>query len=72
VRILYNSGANPGFQVRGGAPKKIAPSRGRRENFWGISCEKSRFYAKYLYDLITKRNLRFIIFEAKGEQAVNV
>jgi hypothetical protein len=20
--------------------------RGRRENFWGISCEKSRFYAK--------------------------
>ena len=25
-----------------------------------------------LYDLITKRNLRFIIFEAKGEQAVNV
>ena len=40
------SGADPGFQVRGGAPKKIAPSRGRRENFWGISCEKSRFYAK--------------------------
>ena len=30
----------------GGALKKIAPSRGRRENFWGISCEKSRFYAK--------------------------
>ena len=33
------SGADPGF-------KKIAPSRGRRENFLGISCEKSRFYAK--------------------------
>ena len=30
----------------GGALKKIAPSEGRRENFWGISCEKSRFYAK--------------------------
>jgi hypothetical protein len=29
------SGADPGFQVRG-----------RRENIWGISCEKSRFYAK--------------------------
>jgi hypothetical protein len=28
----------------GGALKKIAPSGGRRENFWGISCEKSRFY----------------------------
>ena len=40
------AGANPGFQVRGGALKKIAPSGGRRENFWGISCEKSRFYAK--------------------------
>ena len=34
------SGADPGFQVRGGALKKIAPSGGRRENFWGISCEK--------------------------------
>ena len=40
------AGADPGFQVRGGALKKIAPSGGRRENFWGISCEKSRFYAK--------------------------
>jgi hypothetical protein len=33
----------------GGALKKIAPSGGRRENFWGISCEKSRFYAKKSY-----------------------
>ena len=39
-------GADPGFQVRGGALKKIAPNGGRRENCWGISCEKSRFYAK--------------------------
>jgi hypothetical protein len=29
--------ADPGFQVRGGALKKIAPSGGRRGNFWGIS-----------------------------------
>jgi hypothetical protein len=43
------AGAEPGFQVRGGALKKIAPSGGRRENFWGISCEKSRFYAKKSY-----------------------
>ena len=44
------SGADPGFQVRGGgAVKKIAPSGGRRENFWGILCEKSRFYAKKSY-----------------------
>ena len=32
-------GVDPGFQVRGrGALKKIAPSEGRRENLWGISC----------------------------------
>ena len=42
-------GADPGFQVRGGALKKIAPSGGRRENFWGIPCEKSRFYATKSY-----------------------
>jgi hypothetical protein len=39
----YNAGVDPGFQVRGGTLKKIAPSRGRRENVWGISCEKSWF-----------------------------
>jgi hypothetical protein len=33
-------GADPGFQVRGVALKKIAPSGGMRENVWGISCEK--------------------------------
>jgi hypothetical protein len=33
----------------GGALKKIAPSEGMHENFWGISCEKSRFYAKKSY-----------------------
>jgi hypothetical protein len=29
-------------------PKNLSFSNfgGRRENFWGISCEKSRFYAK--------------------------
>ena len=44
---MYWSWADPGFQVRGGgALKKIGPSGGRRENCWGISCEKSRFYAK--------------------------
>ena len=43
------SGADPGFQVRGGELKKIVLSGGRREKFWGISCEKSRFYAKKLF-----------------------
>ena len=36
----WTAGADPGFQVRGGVPKQIAPSGGRRENIWGISCEK--------------------------------
>jgi hypothetical protein len=38
--------SHPGFQVRGAHLKKIALSGWRRENFWGISCEKSRFYTK--------------------------
>jgi hypothetical protein len=29
--------------------KKIVPSGGRCEHFWGISCEKSRFHAKKSY-----------------------
>ena len=52
------SGADPGFQVRGSALKKIAPSVGRRENFWGISCEKSRFYAKKSYFSNFRRGAR--------------
>ena len=36
----------------GGALKKIAPSGGRREHFWGISCEKSRFNAKFFFPIL--------------------
>jgi hypothetical protein len=43
---MQYAGADPGFQVRGGALNKIAPSGGRRQKFGGISCEESRFYAK--------------------------
>ena len=46
---LCYPGADPGFQVRGAHLKKIAPSGGRCENSWGISCEKSRFNAKKSY-----------------------
>jgi hypothetical protein len=47
---LMVAGADPGCQVRGGgALKKIAPNGGGREKFLGISCEKSRFYAKKSY-----------------------
>ena len=50
-RVLspYGAGVDPGFQIRGGALKIIAPSGAMRENFGGISCEKSRFYAKKSY-----------------------
>jgi hypothetical protein len=44
---VHATGADPGFQVSGA--DLIAPSGGRRDNFWGISCEKSRFYAKKSY-----------------------
>jgi hypothetical protein len=42
----------------GGALKKIAPSGGRREKFWGISCEKSRFYTKKSYFFQLRREAR--------------
>jgi hypothetical protein len=47
-----------------GALKTIAPSGGRREHFWGISCEKSRFYAKRSYFFHSPGGLRdaFILF----------
>jgi hypothetical protein len=37
------------FLEEKGALKKIASSAGRHTNFWGISCEKSRFYTKKSY-----------------------
>ena len=49
------------FKLGGGALKKIAPSGGRREHFWGISCEKSRFYAKKSYFFQLRREARKIL-----------
>ena len=47
------------FQLGGGgALKKNASSGGRREHFWGISCEKSRFYAKKSYFFQLRREAR--------------
>ena len=46
-KFKYIAGAIQDFKLGGGgAVKKFAPSGGRRKNVWGISCEKSRFYAK--------------------------
>ena len=47
--IYCNQGRIQDFKLGGGALKKIAPSGGRRENVWGISCEKSRLYANKSY-----------------------
>jgi hypothetical protein len=55
------AGADPGFKVRGGALKKIAPSGGKREHFWGISCEKSRFYANKSYFFQLRREARKLL-----------
>ena len=82
---MYMPGADPGFQVRGGALKKNWPNGGvfrvkkhdftpknhilsncggRREQFWGISCEKSRFYAKksYFYNFRGGAHLHAILY----------
>ena len=40
------SGADPGFQVRGGALKKIAPSGGRHQNVWDIRVKNHDFTPK--------------------------
>ena len=47
-RLVDIQGRIQDFKL-GGTLKKIAPSEGRRGNFWGISCQKSRFYAKKSY-----------------------
>jgi hypothetical protein len=52
VKTIYiYQGRIQDFKLAGGRGtfKKIAPSGGRRENLWGISCEKSWFYAKKSY-----------------------
>jgi hypothetical protein len=48
-RYYHNQGRIQDFKLGGGTLKKIAPSGGRREHFWGISCEISLFYAKKTY-----------------------
>ena len=62
-----SSGTDPGFQVRGAVLKKIVPSGGRLENCCGISCEKSRFYAKKYFFLIAEGGAKmFVVFSVKN------
>ena len=64
---MSNSGADPGFQVKGGAIRKIAPSGGRREKFWGISCEKITILRqKILFFQIAEAGAKILgVFRAK-------
>jgi hypothetical protein len=56
---VHATGADPGFQVRGGeGADLIAPGGGGLENCWGISCEKSRFYAKKSYIFQLRRDVQ--------------
>ena len=55
------------FKLGGGALKKIAPSRGRREHFRGNSCEKSLFYAKKSVFTITEGGAKNVgVFRVKN------
>jgi hypothetical protein len=49
TRCWNNQGRIQDFKLGGGAVKKIAPSGGWRQKNWGISCEKSRFYANFFF-----------------------
>ena len=61
------AGVDQGFQVRGGALKKIAANGVRHEHFWGISCEKSRFYAKIFFFPIAEGGAKiFGVFRVKN------
>ena len=55
---MYNAGADPGFQVRGDALKKLRRAEEGVQNVRGISCEKSLFYAKKSYFLQLRREAR--------------
>jgi hypothetical protein len=60
---LIQQGRIQDFKLGGAHLKKNAPSGGRHENCWGISFEKSRFYAKKItFFPILGGILIFVIF----------
>jgi hypothetical protein len=58
LKRMRIAGADPGFQVRGGALKKLRRAEGGAKFYLGISCEKSRFYAKKSYFFQLRREAR--------------
>jgi hypothetical protein len=45
--FLTIAGVDPGFQVRGGALKKLRRAKGGAKIVWGISCEKIIFFSNF-------------------------
>jgi hypothetical protein len=69
IRVLYciSQGRIQDLKLGGwDALKNIAPSGGRREHFWVISCEKSRFYAKKSYFFQLRREARTFLGGLQG------
>ena len=65
--VYTDQGRIQDFKLGGGAVKKIAPSGGRREIFLGISCEKSRFYAKnHIFPILGEAREIFGVFHVKN------
>ena len=66
---LRDPGADPGFQVRGGALKKIATSGGRREHFWGFSNFRGKLT---LILIIVLKNIILGISIARQDPSFNI
>jgi hypothetical protein len=64
----YNAGADPGFQVRGGTLKKIAPSRGRRENIFGVFRVKNHDFTpkNHIFPILGGAREMFGVFHVKN------
>ena len=61
------AGADPGFQVRGGALKKIAPSGGRREIFWVFRVKNHDFTPKIIFFPIAEGGAKILgVFRVKN------
>jgi hypothetical protein len=66
---LRDPGADPGFQVRGGALKKIATSGGRREHFLGFSNFRGKLT---LILIIVLKNIILGISIARQDPSFNI
>ena len=64
---MEDPGADPGFQVRGGALKKIAPSRGRHEIFGVFRVKNHDFMPKnHIFSIAEGGAKIFEVFRVKN------